>query len=257
MDHSESKLTRLLQESLGGRTKTCIIATVSPARCNLEETLSTLEYALCAKSIRNRPEVNQRLTKNALIKEYVAEIERLKADVLAAREMNGIYFSQESWDQISSENEERQAQCDEAKRQTAIANSQLNAVREEFEQCMAVLAKHERELMASQETLRIATKQLHVKEEELEVVKDNLKEEIVVREAHQRTEASLNNIAEELRSKLTQSVQDIHGLFEKLGNFLTTILTRELNAVIERRPQSCCSKIQWSNSVNVWNITGY
>ncbi len=95
----ESKLTRLLQDSLGGRTKTCIIATISPARSNLEETLSTLDYALRAKSIRNKPELNQRMTRNSLLKEYIAEIDTLKADLLAAREKNGIYFSEETWKQ--------------------------------------------------------------------------------------------------------------------------------------------------------------
>ena len=64
----ESKLTRILQDSLGGRTKTSIVATISPAHCNLEETLSTLDYAHRAKNITNRPEINQRLTKKALIK---------------------------------------------------------------------------------------------------------------------------------------------------------------------------------------------
>ena len=64
----ESKLTRILQDSLGGRTKTSIIATVSPALCNIEETLSTLDYAHRAKNITNRPEINQKLTKKALIK---------------------------------------------------------------------------------------------------------------------------------------------------------------------------------------------
>ena len=64
----ESKLTRILQDSLGGRTKTSIIATVSPAVCSMEETLSTLDYAHRAKHITNRPEINQRLTKKALIK---------------------------------------------------------------------------------------------------------------------------------------------------------------------------------------------
>ena len=64
----ESKLTRILQDSLGGRTKTSIIATVSPAVCNIEETLSTLDYAHRAKNITNRPEINQKLSKKALIK---------------------------------------------------------------------------------------------------------------------------------------------------------------------------------------------
>lgn len=43
--YRESKLTRLLQDSLGGKTKTSIIATISPAYTNIEETLSTLDYA--------------------------------------------------------------------------------------------------------------------------------------------------------------------------------------------------------------------
>lgn len=54
----DSKLTRLLRDSLGGKTKTCIIATISPAAHSLEETLSTLDYAYRAKNIKNRPEVN-------------------------------------------------------------------------------------------------------------------------------------------------------------------------------------------------------
>lgn len=58
--YRDSKLTRLLRDSLGGRTKTCIIATVSPAVHCLEETLSTLDYAHRAKHIKNKPEVNQK-----------------------------------------------------------------------------------------------------------------------------------------------------------------------------------------------------
>src|ERR1700733_11462448 len=111
--YRESKLTRLLQDSLGGRTKTCIIATISPARSNMEETLSTLDYAIRAKSIRNRPEINQRMTRNALLKEYVGEIERLKADLLAAREKNGIFFSEETWNQLSTEQEITKTEMEE------------------------------------------------------------------------------------------------------------------------------------------------
>ncbi len=84
--YRESKLTRLLQDSLGGRTKTCIVAAVSPTKSNMEETLSTLDYAIRAKTIRNKPEVNQRMTKGALIKEYVVELERLKADLMVRNE---------------------------------------------------------------------------------------------------------------------------------------------------------------------------
>lgn len=64
----ESKLTRILQESLGGHTITSIIATVSPSVSDLEETISTLEYAHRAKNIQNKPEVNQKFCKRTVLK---------------------------------------------------------------------------------------------------------------------------------------------------------------------------------------------
>merc|ERR1719472_715822 len=50
--YRNSKLTRVLQESLGGNSLCTMLATLSPAMCNLEETLSTLRYANRAKSIK-------------------------------------------------------------------------------------------------------------------------------------------------------------------------------------------------------------
>jgi kinesin family member 11 len=120
----------------------------------MEETLSTLDYAFRAKSIHNKPEVNQRMTRNALLKEYVAEIERLKADVLAAREKNGIFFSEETWNQLSAEQELRQTEMEEAKKQVEIVECQLRSVREEFEQSIALLMKRDGELKVTKERLR-------------------------------------------------------------------------------------------------------
>ena len=51
--YRDSKLTRLLQTSLGGNTKTAMIAAIGPAASNYEETLSTLRYANRAKNIKN------------------------------------------------------------------------------------------------------------------------------------------------------------------------------------------------------------
>lgn len=56
--YRDSKLTRLLQDSLGGNTKTLMIAVVSPADYNYEETISTLRYASRAKFIQNKPIIN-------------------------------------------------------------------------------------------------------------------------------------------------------------------------------------------------------
>ena len=75
--YRDSKLTRLLQDSLGGNTKTIMIAAVSPANYNYDETLSTLRYANRAKNIQNKPKINED-PKDTLLREYQDEINRLK-----------------------------------------------------------------------------------------------------------------------------------------------------------------------------------
>lgn len=67
--YRDSKLTRLLQDSLGGNTKTVMIAALSPADYNYDETLSTLRYADRAKQIKNKPRINED-PKDALLREY-------------------------------------------------------------------------------------------------------------------------------------------------------------------------------------------
>ncbi|CAK6440712.1 unnamed protein product [Pipistrellus nathusii] len=76
--YRDSKLTRLLQDSLGGNTKTLMVACLSPADNNYDETLSTLRYANRAKNIKNKPHINED-PKDALLREYQDEIKRLKA----------------------------------------------------------------------------------------------------------------------------------------------------------------------------------
>ena len=75
--YRDSKLTRLLQDSLGGNTKTIMIAAVSPANYNYDETLSTLRYASRAKFIQNKPKINED-PKDAMLREYMEEIKKLK-----------------------------------------------------------------------------------------------------------------------------------------------------------------------------------
>ncbi|KAM6353837.1 chromosome-associated kinesin KIF4A isoform 2-T2 [Alca torda] len=71
--YRDSKLTRLLQDSLGGNSHTLMIACVSPADSNLEETLNTLRYADRARKIKNKPIVN--------IDPQAAELHNLKQQV--------------------------------------------------------------------------------------------------------------------------------------------------------------------------------
>lgn len=75
--YRNSKLTRLLQDSLGGNSKTVMCATISPADSNYVETISTLRYASRAKSIQNKMHINEE-PKDALLRHFQEEIARLR-----------------------------------------------------------------------------------------------------------------------------------------------------------------------------------
>ncbi|EDV25164.1 Kinesin-like protein KIF3A [Trichoplax sp. H2] len=75
--YRNSKLTRLLQDSLGGNAKTVMIATVGPSIYNVEESISTLRYANRAKNIKNHAKINED-PKDAMLRQFQQEIEKLK-----------------------------------------------------------------------------------------------------------------------------------------------------------------------------------
>jgi kinesin family protein 5 len=60
--YRESKLTRILSESLGGNSKTCLIVTCSPHPYNDTETVSTLRFGSRARNIKNAAKVNREYT---------------------------------------------------------------------------------------------------------------------------------------------------------------------------------------------------
>lgn len=78
--YRDSKLTRLLEDSLGGSAKTAMVTNIGPADWNYEETLSTLRYASRAKNIKNKPKINED-PKDALLREMQEEIAKLKAEL--------------------------------------------------------------------------------------------------------------------------------------------------------------------------------
>jgi len=73
--YRDSKLTRLLSDSLGGNSKTCIIVTASPCIYNVEETISTMRFGQNCKRVKNKPKVNQELSV-AEYKKIVAGLNR-------------------------------------------------------------------------------------------------------------------------------------------------------------------------------------
>ncbi|XP_063774231.1 centromere-associated protein E isoform X2 [Pseudophryne corroboree] len=104
INYRDSKLTRILQNSLGGNTKTVIICTITSV--SFDETLSTLQFASTAKHVRNTPHVNEVLDDQALLKRYRKEIMELKKqleDLEESSEMKAHAMAKEERSQLLAE----------------------------------------------------------------------------------------------------------------------------------------------------------
>ena len=99
ISYRDSKLTRLLQDSLGGNAVTYMIACVTPAEFHLSETLNTVQYAQRARAIQSKPQIQQTSDES----DKQAAIDRLRAEVSFLRDQirnseRGIYAPQEKFE---------------------------------------------------------------------------------------------------------------------------------------------------------------
>lgn len=79
--YRDSKLTRILKQSLGGNTLTSVLCAVTPAPMHREETVSTLKFGQLCKTIKNNVKSNEFLDDKALMKHYRSMINELKSQV--------------------------------------------------------------------------------------------------------------------------------------------------------------------------------
>ncbi|OMJ65479.1 hypothetical protein SteCoe_38137 [Stentor coeruleus] len=108
--YRDSKLTRVLQDSLGGNSKTSLIVTCSPSPFNEAETISTLRFGVRAKSIKNKPKVNREYTVNELklmlaqAKEEILKKDRIIATMKKTMQNSGVTMIDEK--QIKTDEDE-------------------------------------------------------------------------------------------------------------------------------------------------------
>uniref|UniRef100_A0A663MU24 Kinesin family member 4A n=1 Tax=Athene cunicularia TaxID=194338 RepID=A0A663MU24_ATHCN len=132
--YRDSKLTRLLQDSLGGNSHTLMIACVSPADSNLEETLNTLRYADRARKIKNKPIVN--------LDPQAAELHHLKQQVLgshAHKQTENLQSLMEKNQSLMEENQKLSQGLSEAAGQTAQMLERIILTEQENEKMNAKL----------------------------------------------------------------------------------------------------------------------
>ncbi|KAL6905795.1 hypothetical protein ACP4OV_003396 [Aristida adscensionis] len=214
--YRDSKLTRLLRDSLGGKTKTCIIATIAPSVHCLEETLSTLDYAHRAKNIKNKPEVNQKMMKSALIKDLYSEMERIKQELYAAREKNGVYIPRE---QYLADEAEKKAMSEKLDRLELVLESKdkkLDEVQGQYESERALSADLSAKLQTLQKKMHETECALADLQEKYMKANDTIKEKQYLIENLLKSEKILVDEAQALRSELENTAGDLSGLFSKL-----------------------------------------
>lgn len=132
--YRESKLTRILSESLGGNAKTALIITGSPSVYNDMETISTLRFGTAARNIKNKPKINKELTvaemKKLLAKsEKIIQVRNYRIEVLekSVKDLGGevppdeykdLKMNKKSAPQVEEVEEEKEAPQDDEEEKT-------------------------------------------------------------------------------------------------------------------------------------------
>ncbi|KAM3861305.1 kinesin-like protein KIF3C isoform 2-T2 [Diretmus argenteus] len=159
--YRDSKLTRLLQDSLGGNARTVMVATLGPAPQHYDETLTTLRYANRAKNIQNQPRVNED-PKDALLREFQREIARLRAQ-LNHRKGRSKHRKEEAdegegWDRDGDEDTEGEGEGEEevekeAQEYVKREEQRLEREKEAIRDDRSLLAEEKQRLLGEKERM--------------------------------------------------------------------------------------------------------
>ena len=157
------------------------------------------------------------ISKKTLLREFTAEIEKLKGELIAARQRNGVYLTSESYEEITVESESRRILSEEQKAKIETMETNLrNKVHELFSLTsnFAILKKDNE---ATKQALDDCKGVLEKTELVLADTRQNLADETVLRKAHQATEEQLFAAGGKLISTLGRTVQDVEGLHAKIS----------------------------------------
>ncbi|CAD5114686.1 DgyrCDS3731 [Dimorphilus gyrociliatus] len=238
--YRNSKLTRLLQDSLGGNSKTVMIANMGPADYNYDESLSTLRYANRAKNIKNKARINED-PKDALLRQFQQEIETLRKQLEdgGGREFGSGESASEYETESDGEGGERRVKKKKtgikglSKEKMVLIQRQIDADRKKLEEQkdMAIeekskiehdLNEKERELMKAEEEQKNIKDKLAQIEKKIIVGGENLLEK--AEEQERLLEESAKELERrtakqsQLRKQLEEKEQERLDIEEKYSN---------------------------------------
>lgn len=170
--YRDTKLTRILQESLGGNSKTSIIATVAPGLNHIEETTNTLEFVTRAKAIHNRPQINKRVNKTILLQHIDIQINQLKMDIEASRTRSGKFLTEEAYSGSVNQLDTSVANLKNRRQELRALNAQREKLIEVFSGIESTVMTHEQRINEVTEQLNEMEKQKSILERVL-IVQEN------------------------------------------------------------------------------------
>lgn len=206
--YRNSKLTRLLQDSLGGNSKTLFCASVSPADSNYVETISTLRYASRAKSIQNRTHINEE-PKDALLRHFQEEIAELKRQLEEGVLEQGFDDTEDDGDDddddddtvdIDAENSKEELQNKMEKEKKKKRKTKTNEVESEKEMLAAKVLESETELKRAKTEQESLLTKLQTLENKVLVGGENLLEKADAQE--KLLETSIAQLEEAAKNEL-------------------------------------------------------
>ena len=231
--YRDSKLTRLLKDSLGGGTKTTLIATVSPCRDSADETMSTLQYAQRARSILNAPTQHSQLYGTAVLKGISTEVDELARLLRMQRDKNGgILIPNEKYDDMVATLESNKRDLVELKDALDIKTKDLKALKDDkkfLESQLAEMTRHRDDLDEKLKFERMDHKATRHVEKEL-----------------RSQEALLLNDAEGLKATTGSMLGDLTSVFTELGKRIADLEndSNSLNNLADVDVKAHCTKIR-------------
>ncbi|PVU92476.1 hypothetical protein BB561_003787 [Smittium simulii] len=229
--YRESKLTRLLRDSLGGRTRTCLIATISPSKTNIEETISTLDYANRAKSIKNRPEANKKVTQTALVSDLQQQIERLKMDLSASHSKNGVYLTSDRYKELLEEFELKTQQSEEWKNRVQDRENELKNIHNEARKLYDKCAEMEMDITHKSKLIESSTEKINELSIAIEEKNKLLEEQCILNKIYSESESNLENTAKQLANALFNASGSIINLKSRLVDI--SAIDKERDYILE------------------------
>uniref|UniRef100_A0A8C7KSM0 Kinesin-like protein n=1 Tax=Oncorhynchus kisutch TaxID=8019 RepID=A0A8C7KSM0_ONCKI len=222
--YRDSKMTRILQDSLGGNCRTTIIICASPSVYNEAETKSTLMFGQRAKTIKNTVSVNQELTAEEWKKKYEKEKEKTKGLKYVIQKLE---TELKRW---RKGNKERDQLAEKFKEQMIDQDELLVSARKDYEKLQEDLSRLQRENEAAKEEVKEVLQAL----EELAVNYDHKSQEV------ENKNRSNNQLSEELNQKSTtlegvqrelSSLQELSSHHKKRAAEILSLLLRDLSEI--------------------------